>query len=55
MATSSFSREFVLSKEAAEILSEELEKQTEHYVPKKDMQKELKKGESVFKQILSHL
>jgi hypothetical protein len=55
MATSSFSREFILSKKAAEIICEELDKQTESYVPKKDMHEELKKGEEVFKRLLPHL
>ncbi|UXM85437.1 hypothetical protein [Methanococcus aeolicus] len=55
MATSSFYRDIKLNKKETETFLTELNKHTETRKPKIDIKKELKKGEEVLTEILSHL
>jgi hypothetical protein len=55
MATSSFYRDIKLNKKETETFLMEINKHTETRKPKIDIKKELKKGEEVLTEILSHL
>ena len=50
MATETFFKEIIISKEAAEIMAEESEKPRKPYVPKRSMEEILTEGEQWLKE-----